>query len=445
MYKDHVFYHDLSKEYPTVERGEGVYLYDSEGKRYLDARSGANVINIGHGVEEVADAMAEQAKKVAFAHRTCFRSQPLIDLAERIADIAPPGLNKVWLCSSGSEANEGALKLARQYYLGKGKAEKYKFVARWRSYHGATIGALSMTERVSLRREFAPLLLGFPTIATPYCYRCPFEKSYPDCGVACADDLERTILLSGPETISGFIAEPIVGSSLAGLAPPLEYYPRIREICDKYDVLFVVDEVMSGFGRTGANFAIDHWGVVPDIITFDKGVSGGYSPLGGMIVADKIIDVLVEKHGGKFHHGHTYVHNPLSAAVGVAVLDIVKEKGLVQRSKEMGSYLLAKLEGLYEKHPTMGEIRGKGLMVGVEFVKDRATKEPFPSEVGFGDRLMETARDKGVLLFTGRGFIDGIVGDQLLLCPPLIISQDEIGEIIATLDESLAELEGELL
>lgn len=202
---------------------------------------------------------------------------------------------------------------------------------------------------------------------------------------------------------------------------------------------------MSGFGRTGANFAIDHWGVVPDIITFGKGVSEVYSPLSGMIVADKIIDVLVEKHGGRFHHGHTYVHNPLCAAVGVAVLDIMKEKGLVERSREMGEYLFAKSKELCEKHSTMGEIRGKGLMVGVEFVKDRATKEPFPSEAGFADRLMETARDKGALLFTGRGFIDGIVGDQLLLCPPLIISQHEIGEIIATLDESLTELEGELL
>ena len=448
MYKDHVLYRDLCKEYPIIERGEGVYLYDTEGKRYLDACGGTTVINIGYGVKEVVDAMAKQAQKVAFAHGSRFRTQPLIDLAERIADMAPPSLNKVWLVSDGSEANESALKLARFYHLGKGNTEKYKFVARWQSHHGSPIGALSMSGHIGQAgrgREFAPLLLDFPHIVAPYCYRCPLGKSYPDCKVACANDLERMILFSGPETISGFIAEPITSPIIAGLTPPPEYYPKIREICDKYDVLFVVDEVMNGFGRTGADFAIDHWGVVPDIITFGKGVSGGYSPLGGMIVADKIIDVLVEKYGGKFHDGHSFSGNPLSAAVGVAVLDIIKEKGLVERAKEMGNYLLAKLKELYEKHPTMGEIRGKGLMVGVEFVKDRATKEPFPPDIGLTGRLCQRVLEKGVFVYPGGRCIDGVAGDQIFIAPPLIISQDEIDEIVAALDESLAELEGELL
>lgn len=446
-YKDHVLYRNLLTEYRTIERGEGVYLYDTEGKRYLDAIGGANVADIGHGVVEVAEAMAKQAKKIAFVHGSRFRNQPLIDFADLVVKMAPPGLNKVYITPGGTEAIESSIKLIRHYHLGKGQAERYQFISRWHSFHGTTLGSLELTGFgfPGMRRGFGPWLQGFPKIVAPYCYRCPFGKSYPDCDVACADDLERTIQLVGPETIAGFIAEPIIGTAMAGVTPPPEYYPRIREICDEYDVMFIVDEVMVGFGRTGANFAIDHWDVVPDIIAFGKGVSGGYYPLGGFIVHDKIIDVLVNQGDGTFFDGYSHSGEPLSCTVGIAVQEFVKKNKLIERAKEMGTYLQGRLEVLYEKHPSIGDVRGRGLHVGVEFVKDRVTKEPFAAEVGFASRLSNAAMDRGVVLFTSSGFIDGQLGDQLVLCPPLVISKDELDEVIAVLDESLGELEQELL
>ncbi len=444
MHKDHVFYRDLLKEYPTIERGEGVYLYDTDGRRYLDACSGSAAANIGYGVKEVAEAMAKQAQKIAFVHGYTFRTQPLLDLTERIADLAPAGLDKVWLVSSGSAAAESALKLARYYHLGKGNKEKYRFVGRWQSHHGTTFGALSMSGFTYDRRGLAPLLLDFPFIIPPYCYRCPLGKAYPNCKVACADDLERVVLQTGPETISAVVMEPITGPILAGLTPPPEYYPRIREICDKYDLLFIADEVMTGFGRTGTTFAITQWGVTPDVILFGKGVSGGYNPLGGIIVAEKITRVVIEKLEGKFRHGQSYAGNPLSAAVGLAVLDIIERENLVDRARESGEYMIERLEELYS-HPTVGEVRGRGLMVGVELVKDRETKEAFPPEIGLTMQVRARTMDKGVLIFPGGSCIHGVAGDQIFLTPPLTISREEIDEIVTALDASLSQLEKELL
>lgn len=446
MRKDHILDGALLEEPPIVAYGEGAVLYDTNGNRYLDACSGSNVVNIGHGVKQVAQAMTAQAEKVAYVHRAYFRSQALLDLAERIARMTPSGLNRTWFASSGSAANESALKLARQYFLGKGQADKYKFVARWQSYHGSTMATLAMTGQLSVwRRAFTPLLVDFPHIVAPYCYRCPFNKTYPECNVACADDLERTIQVHGPETIAAFIAEPICGSSLAGVTPPPEYYPRIREICDRYDVLFIADEVMTGIGRAGANFAIEYWDVIPDMIVFGKGTTGGYHPLFGMTVSDEIVEGLVENSQGMYHHGLTYVNNPLAAAVGVAVLDLIGSMDLVNRSREMGEYLVRRLNELAKEHPTIGEVRGRGLHLGIEFVKDKETKEPFPADIAFANRFKATAENKGVLFFVGRGFIDGVLGDQILLCPPLIITYEEAEEILAAIDGSLGELESELL
>jgi len=381
MHNDHVFYRNLLAEYPTIVRGEGVFVYDSEGKRYLDSCSGANVTDLGYGVEEIIEAMTQQARKIGYVHASRFRSEPIIEMADRVVEMAPAGLNRVYFVPGGSEANESALKLARQYHLGNGNLQKYIFVGRWQCFHGGTIAALSMTGKTSMRRELGPLLLRFPHIVPPYCYRCPLGQSYPGCEVACADELERMALQSNVETISGFITEVINGPSIAGLTPPPEYYPRIREICDKYDLLFVVDEVMTGFGRTGANFAIDHWGVTPDIITFGKGIAGGYGVLGGLIVADEITDVLIQKREGQFYNSYSHCGDPLSTAVGAAVLKFIKAHDLVEKARQKGEYLLTNLKELAGKHPTMGDVRGKGLQLGVEFVKDKETKEPFPTEI----------------------------------------------------------------
>jgi len=443
MYKDHIFHRDPQEEYPLIVKGEGIYLYDNTGKRYLDACGGSTAVPIGHGSKEVAEAMAEQAKEIAYLHDP-FISQALLEVTEKIAAMSPPGMGKVFLVSGGSEANESALKLTRQYHLGKGNPHKYKFIARWYCHHGVTVGAASMSSKPYARRNMEPLLLDFPHIMPPYCYRCPWSQSYPGCGVLCADVLEREILRSGPETVAAFITEVINGPNISGLTPPPEYYPRIREICDKYDVLFVVDEVMTGFGRTGANFAIDHWGVIPDIITFGKGgVSGGYSPLGGIIVADNVVHVLWEGEQRRFRYGHCYSGNPVSARVGCVVLDIIKEQGLVQSAKERGGYLLDRLLRLQEDHASVGDVRGKGLMVGVEFVKDKTTKETFPPEVNFAGRLAQLTMAEGVMIFPFQGCVDNVAGDEILITPPLTISEGEIDEVVGAIDKSLTKLEGE--
>lgn len=445
MREDHIFYRDFAREYPTIVRGQGVYLYDTKGNCYLDATGGPTLINVGHGVQEVADAMYKQASDIAFVHGSSFRSKPLMDLTALMAEMAPPSLNKVYITPGGTEANESALKLARHYHLGKGNSQRYKFVARWQSFHGTCIGALSMAGHPQHRRAMGPLLLDFPHIVPPNCYRCSLGKTYPQCGVACADELERAILLNGPDTIAAHIVEPISGPSIAGMTPPPEYYPRIREICDKYDVLFIADEVMTGFGRSGANFAIDHWNIVPDIITVGKGAGGGYASLGAMIVSDKVMEVHLEKSGGKFFNGYSHSGDPLSCAAAFATLSIIKRDRLVKRAREQGDYLAKGLQYLFDVHPTVGDVRGKGLMRGIEFVKDRETKEPFPQEVGFGQRVGLGTYRRGVLIRSSSSCVNGVAGDEMRITPPFIVSHDEIDEIIAALDESLTEVEQELL
>jgi adenosylmethionine-8-amino-7-oxononanoate aminotransferase len=447
-YDDRVLYRALLDEYITIEKGEGIYLYDSEGRRYLDAcgQGAGCIISIGYGVAELVEAMAEQAHKIAFLHGGLFRSDAFTELADRVVEMAPEGLTRVWLSSGGSEAVESALKLARQYHLGKGNGSKYRFVARWLSFHGATTATVAMTGLPGSRQGYEPLLQDFPHIVPCYCYRCPFDKAYPECDVACADDLEREILQSGPETIAAFIAEPITLSATVGHVPPPEYFPRIRQICDKYDVLLVIDCVQTGFGRTGNDFAISHWGVVPDIIAFNKGVSGGYYPLGGIIVSDEIIDILATRFKGRFHHGHAYAGNPLGAAVGAKVLEIIKRENLVSNAKQQGEYLKERLEELSNRHPTIGEVRGLGLAVGAELVKDRASKQPFPREANFSMRLAKAARERGLLISAPSGNLAAGGGaDQLRLTPPMVISQDELDVVVDVLGQALTQVEEQVL
>ncbi|MBI4504918.1 MAG: aminotransferase class III-fold pyridoxal phosphate-dependent enzyme, partial [Chloroflexi bacterium] len=359
MSRDHVLYRDYTKRYPTITHGQGVYLYDDTGKRYIDACGGAVVVNVGHGRGEVAEAVAAQAKAVGYISSQRARTQIQIDLSERIAKHAPGDLSNVFFVSSGSEASESALKLARHHSLDKGRTEAYKVVSRWQSYHGNTIGAMSLGGRTGGRIRYTPLLIDFPHVVPPYCYRCPFGLTYPSCDLACARDLERTIRQTGANSITAFIAEPVIGATLGAAVPPDGYYQLVREICDKYDILFIADEVMAGMGRTGAWFSIEHWGVLPDIICFGKGISSGYTPLSGIIVSDRIVDLLIQK-GGRFGHGHTHTANPVALAAGIAVLDILEREKLVERARTQGAYLMEKLQQLRErKH--VGDVRGKGL------------------------------------------------------------------------------------
>lgn len=430
---DNIFYRDVAKSYPVVDHAEGIYLYDKKGSRYIDAAGGACVVSIGHGVSEILEAISEQARRVCFAHVTQFTSEPQIELARRLIDMAPPGFGKAFFVSGGSEATETALKMARLYHVEKGNQSKHKVIGRWHSYHGGSIGGLSMSGTVPRRKLYEPYLLNFPHILPCYCYRCPYGKEYPSCGVQCATELERVIALEGPDTIAAFIAEPIVAGPLGGATPPPEYFRTIREICTKYDILMIDDEVICGVGRTGRNFGIEHWEVVPDIIVTAKNLSGGYAPLGAVLISESIFEVFARR-STVFTHGFTYGGAPLSCAAGVAVLRYIEEHKLVARCAEMGDYLFERARSL-QTIPMVGDIRGKGLLMGIELVADRGSKRPFERSLKVGERAVRNAFERGLIVLGGLGNIDGV-----LLTPPYTISRSEIDETISILSETLREL-----
>jgi adenosylmethionine-8-amino-7-oxononanoate aminotransferase len=437
---DHVFYRNIRKQYTEVDRGEGIYLYDREGKRYIDACSGAAVSNLGHAHPRIIQAITGQAQKVAFSHLSRWTSKPIQDLAALVGGLAPGSLNKLYLVSGGSEATEAALKMARQYYLERdGSSGKYRMISRWKSFHGNTIGALSMTGD-KRRKKYTPLLLDFPHIAPAYCYRCPFAKHPEHCSVDCAQDLERVLKMEGADTVAAFIAEPVGGAACGAIVPHKDYFKIVRQICDHYDILLIDDEVMAGFGRTGSMFAINDWGVIPDLICVAKGMSAGYSPLGGVIVKDEIYDAF-KQGSGVFVHGHTYGGNPLSAAVAVAVVQTVVDDGLVENSRVIGEYLLSRMKDTLLPFWYVGDVRGKGLMLGVELVRDKMTKEPFPASLGVAEKLTVTLMKHGVIVYPGNGNADGENGDQFLLAPPLIITKDQADELVDGLMAGFSEFE----
>jgi adenosylmethionine-8-amino-7-oxononanoate aminotransferase len=424
----------------TITRGEGVYMWDEEGTRYIDGSAGPICVNIGHGVKEVADAVARQMKEISYAHSSHFTTGTVLEFAERLAKFAPPSLNRVYVCSGGSEATEASAKLARQYHLERGEPSRYKIIARWQSYHGNTLGALSMSGNIARRRRFVPLLLDFPHIPPAYCYRCPYGKTRDACDLECARALDWEVKATGKSEVAAFIAEPFVGATLGSLPAPDGYFQLIREICDEHEILFVADEVMTGVGRTGKNWGIDHWGVEPDVIAAAKGLSGGYLPLGACIVSDGVAEVFK----GPFAHGHTYGSHPVSCAVGAAVLEYTVKHKLVERSAKLGEHLHKRLEVLHD-HPTVGDIRGKGIFAGIEFVKDKETKEPFPADVAFYRRVVERCFEKRLLVYPGVATVDGYVGDHIQVAPPLVVNKEQIDEIVSLLDAAISEAEGEVL
>lgn len=439
---DHVFYRSPRKFYPTAERAEGIYIYDAEGKRYLDGSGGAVVVGIGHGVKEVSEAMTRQASRIAFAHGSQFTTEAAIELAAKLVKFAPDGLTKAYFLSGGSEAIETAVKMARQYQIERGNPSKYKVISRWTSYHGNTLGALALSGHTGRRRYYLPLMQHTPHIAPAYCYRCPFGLMPEQCGLECAFDLEKAILYEGPDSVSAFLAEPIVGATAGALVPRDGYFQKIREICDRYDVLLISDEVMTGMGRTGKNFGMDHWNVVADMIVVGKGLSSGYTPIYSVIVKAAVHDAIKEG-SGTFVHGHTYSQNPLSAAVASAVMDYLTKHDLVKKSAQMGQYLLEALQRLY-RHAFVGDIRGRGLFAGIEFVKDRKTKATFDPKVKLNARIANRAFEKGLITYPGGGGADGVHGDHLLLAPPLIITEKEIDTMVSILDETFTDVSKEV-
>ncbi len=441
---ERVFYRNLRKTYPVVDRGEGIFIWDKEGRRYIDGSGGACVVSIGHGVPEILEAMKTQAQRICFAHSSHFTSEAALECADLLTRMAPdPSLNRVYFLSGGSEAVETAVKVVRQYWREVGKPDKYKVISRWTSFHGNTTGALALGGHTGRRRHYLPLFLHTPHIEPAYCYRCPFGWEPESCHLECADQLERTIKYEGPDAVAAFIAEPVVGATAGALVPKDGYWQRIREICDAYEVKLIADEVMTGVGRTGRRFALDHWGVVPDVIVTAKGLSSGYTPLGAVVVKEEIHEA-IKQGTGAFVHGHTYCQNPLSVAIGAAVLRYIEEHKLVERSAAMGKVLLEHLQNL-RKHAIVGDVRGLGLFAGIELVQDRNTKQTFPSALKVNARLAQEAFQRGLITYPGSGGADGIHGDHLLLAPPFIIDEEGIAQMTRILDEALAAVSAQVL
>lgn len=433
-----VIHRDLTSTYPTVVRGEGIYLFDDRGKRYIDGSGGsAAVTAIGHAVPEVVDAIREQVARIAYAPTHAFTSEAVESCARLIIErFAPDGFGKVWFVSGGSEATENAVKMAIQYHRERGEGSRSLVIGRRLSFHGATIAALAFGGNAGRRRPFAAIL--------PPAEHISACNPYRDGDVCQADELEFTIRQVGPENVAAFIAEPIVGATLGAMPPTPGYFARIREICDRYGVLFIADEVMTGFGRTGRPWGLDHWGVIPDLIVCAKGISGGYTPLGAVLVKPEFVQE-VRSGSGSFVIGHTSAGNPLSCAAGAAVLQYILDQKLIENAAEVGSYFKERLVELAARHDMIGDVRGMGLLLGIELVRDRATKAPFPTAWKVSARIGAETFKRGLVSYPGSGTVDGVLGDHVLYAPPLIITRAQIDELIEILDESLAAVTEDLV
>lgn len=437
-----VFPRNFLKAYPQAVRGEGCFLYTAEGRRYLDASGGAAVVTIGHGVEEIGRAMAEQSARLAYVHSSQFHTAVVDKLAERILALAPSPMRlngRVYFTTGGSEATESALKLARQYWLERGEKKRWRVLSRWQSYHGSTLGALGVSGNVRRREPFAPMLSDWGHIPPCYCYRCPMNLEYPECNVDCADELDRMLDRDGADDVAAFIFEPVVGATLGAVAPPEGYVQRLAEICKRRGILLIADEVMTGMGRTGRPFAVEHWGAVPDIVLAGKGIASGYAPLGAVIVAGHVAET-ISRGSGAFLHGFTYDAHPVAAAAGNAVLDYIEREKLLERVEPMGRELCSALEPL-KRFSVVGDIRGIGLLVGIEFVRDPKTREPFPPEARIATRIQEDALEAGVMTYPIQGCADGLRGDHILIAPPFTITPSMIQMLAAGLDRAVADLE----
>ena len=433
----HVFPRHTKALPPTVSHGQGVYLYDVDGKAYFDGSGGAAVSCLGHGDPEVTAAIKAQLDAVAFAHTSFFTSAPAEALADKLIAHAPQGIDRVYFVSGGSEAMEAALKLARQYFVEIGQPQRRHVIARRQSYHGNTLFALATGGNAWRRAPFAPLMVDTSHIAPCYAYRGQDTgESAEDYGLRAANELEAEILRLGADTVFAFVAEPVVGATSGAVPPVPGYFKRIREICDQYGVLLILDEVMCGMGRTGTLFACEQDDVRPDIIAIAKGLGAGYQPIGAMLCSADIYKA-IEDGSGFFQHGHTYVGHPVACAAALAVLTKLTDGGLAARAAEMGNRLQAALELAFGQHPNVGDIRGRGLFRGIEFVMDRETKEPFPPERALHKSLKKATFEAGLICYPMGGTIDGQRGDHILLAPPFILDDSHIEEIVAKLKTAI--------
>jgi len=429
----HVFHRQLKNEMPRAVSGEGIYITDSQGKQYLDASGGAAVSCMGHSDRDVVDAIKAQLDDLAFAHTGFFTTKPAEELADLLIDAAPDNMSAVYFLSGGSEAVETALKMARQYFIEIGEPNRTRFIARRQSYHGNTLGALSVGGNVWRREPYKELLMDVGHIAPCYAYREQSDdESEEEYGLRVANELETEILATGPDRVAAFIAET-VGGATAGVIPPVSgYFKRIREICDKYGVLLILDEVMCGMGRTGTLFACEQDGISPDLITIAKGLGAGYQPIGATLVADKIYQAF-RQGSGVFLHGHTYMGHPLACAGALAVQKKIRDKGLLANVRRQGDRLIELLYERFGNHANVGDIRGRGLFIGVELVADRATKEPLDRKLNMHARVKAKAMQEGLICYPAGGTVDGQSGDHILLAPPFIVSDEELVELVKRL------------
>jgi adenosylmethionine-8-amino-7-oxononanoate aminotransferase len=433
------------RAFPPAVRGEGVYLWDARGKRYLDFSGSAAVNFIGHGVVEIAAAMAAQAKQLEFVHSSQFTTPVAEEYAAELLAFGGKNFDGgcVYFTSGGSESVETALKLARQYQVEIGQTRRHQVISRGQSYHGSTLGALSVSGNKRRREIYLPMVREFAHVAFPYCYRCAFDctDGCRNCGQEYAAELEIAIEAAQGE-VAAFIFEPVSGATLGAVVPPSGYLQNLAEICNRHGVLLIADEVMTGMGRTGRHFAVEHWDVAPDLIVTAKGLSSGYAPLGAVLVSRKVADAIAEGSGA-FLHGFTYNSHPISMAAGGAVLRFLRGRKLVEaadseRQSSIAATLRHTLEGLRDAK-AVGDVRGIGLLWGVEFVADKATKRPFASEVNFASRVAQAAMKRGLLVYPMQGCVDGVSGDHLLIAPPAVITGEEVDWAVRQLREAIEE------
>jgi adenosylmethionine-8-amino-7-oxononanoate aminotransferase len=440
MSASHVFSRALGRDLPRAVRAEGCRIWDSEGRTYLDAAGGALVVSVGHGDPEVLRAMAEQAGRISYAHGSQFTTESLETYAAEVAPLLPFEDARIYPVSGGSEAVETALKLARAYHLARGDAGRHKVIARWGSYHGNTRGALDASGREPLRRPYAPWLGQALHVPAVYEYRCP-NPSHPDrCGEWHAERLDELIRNEDPGTVACFVAEPVSGATLGASVPPDDYWPAVQEVCRSHGLLLVADEVMTGFGRTGTWFGCDHWAVRPDVLVAAKGASSGYWPFGFAACSGEVFEAIAGT--GSFVHGFTYSHSAVGAAVALAVLHRLHESNLVEASRTKGERLVKELTAGLQDHPHVGDVRGLGLMAGIELVADRDSRRPYDRTERVTERVVAAAKDRGVLLYSSTGCADGTNGDLVMLGPPFVITDEELDEAVALTRESIAAVLG---
>jgi adenosylmethionine-8-amino-7-oxononanoate aminotransferase len=429
----HVFHRQLRTAPPVAARGDGIYIEDAEGKRYIDACGGAAVSCLGHGNREVAEAVKAQVDRLEYAHTSFFTTDVAEELADGLIADAPDGLSSVYFVSGGSEGVEAALKMARQYFLEIGQPQRRRFIARRQSYHGNTLGALAVGGNAWRREPFAPLLVDATHVSPCFAYRFkPVEETEEQYGLRLARELDEKIRELGPETVIGFVAET-VGGATAGCVPPVPgYFRAVREVCDRHGVLLILDEVMCGMGRTGSLHACTQEGVAPDLMIIAKGLGGGYQPIGAVLVAQKIVEA-IRRGSGFFMHGHTYLAHAISCAAALAVQRIIKRDGLVERVCEQGERLTTALQERFGNHRAVGDVRGRGLFQAIELVKDRASKAPYDPALKVNARIKQEAMARGLMVYPMGGTVDGRIGDHVLLAPPFTVTDAQIDTIVERL------------